>query len=133
MACFIAPVAEAIVTTCLTKAIKEKEKATKDQDSRECEVPKLHFSQKLSWLNNMLWGGSALLAFEHAWHGEITPFFPFLTAMESSEEALQMLHEISTVGVSMSLLVTAVWGLMVVVAGTMEKQARASINVTKKQ
>jgi len=34
----------------------------------------------LGWLTNMLWGGSLLLAFEHVWHGEETPWFPFLTA-----------------------------------------------------
>lgn len=25
----------------------------------------------MNWLNNMLWGGSALLAFEHVWHGSV--------------------------------------------------------------
>lgn len=67
MACFIAPVAEAVVVTAATKIVKKKEK-------KNSGIP---FSRKLKWLTNMLWGGSALLAFEHLWHGEIVPFFLF--------------------------------------------------------
>jgi hypothetical protein len=70
----------------------------------------------------MLWGGSALLAFEHVWHGEVVPFFPFLTAVKDGEAA-GMLHEMATAGVGMALLVTAVWGLMVAVSSFMEKHA----------
>ncbi|MCM1159036.1 MAG: hypothetical protein NC300_12175 [Bacteroidales bacterium] len=126
MACFLVPTGEAIITTIMTKAFqsKEKEEALK-LDAREAEKvveAKLPFSKKLSWLNKMLWGGSALLAFEHVWHGEVAPWFPFLTAMESADEAAAMLHEMSTVGVSMAVLVTAVWGLMVLITKTMEKR-----------
>ena len=56
----------------------------------------------------MLWGGSALLAFEHVWHGEVVPFFPFLTAVKTGETA-EMLAEIGSTGVLMSAIVTAVW------------------------
>ena len=63
MACFTVPVAEAIVTTAITKIVKSKEKAGKS--SSKGEVMKVKFSEKLSWLNKMLLGGSALLAFEH--------------------------------------------------------------------
>ena len=73
----------------------------------------------------MLWGGSALLAFEHVWHGEVVPFFPFLTAVENGEAA-EMLHEMATAGVSMALLVTAVWGIMVGVVSIFEKHAKKS-------
>ena len=69
----------------------------------------------------MLWGGSALLAFEHVWHGEVVPFFPFLTAVKDGN-AMEMLHEMATAGVSMALLVTAVWGIMVGVVSMMEKK-----------
>ena len=61
----------------------------------------------------MLWGGSALLAFEHIWHGEVTPWFPFLTAAGNPEDAMAMLHEMATTGVAMAVLVTAVWAGMV--------------------
>jgi hypothetical protein len=57
----------------------------------------------------MLLGGSVLLAFEHVWHGEIVPWFPFLTAMSDPEDTAEMLHEMATIGVSMAVLVTVVW------------------------
>jgi hypothetical protein len=57
----------------------------------------------------MLWGGSGLLAFEHLWHGEITPFFPFLTAANDPADTAEMLHEMATSGTSMAALVTLVW------------------------
>lgn len=124
MACFLVPTGEAIVTTILTKAFKSKEKAEltpASDEIHEAVSSKIPFSKKLSWLNNMLWGGSALLAFEHIWHGEVVPWFPFLTAMESPEEATAMLHEMSTVGVSMAVLVTAVWGIMVMASDIIMK------------
>ena len=71
----------------------------------------------------MLWGGSALLAFEHVWHGEIVPWFPFLTAAGDAEEASIMLHEMATVGVSMAILITAVWGVMLLVTKMAENKA----------
>lgn len=136
MACFIVPAAEAIVTTVMAKAFqaKEKEEALKLDTAEAGDVvrAKIPFSRKLSWLNKMLWGGSALLAFEHVWHGEVVPWFPFLTAMENAEEATAMLHEMSTVGVSMAILVTAVWGIMVLVSKAMEKSAEKAPQLIKK-
>ena len=126
MACFTVPAAEAIITTVAEKIIKSKEKkaglsgAVDTKNENKDEVAKISFSTKLGWLNKMLWGGSALLAFEHVWHGEVVPFFPFLTAVENGE-ASEMLHEMATAGVSMALLVTAVWGVMVGVTSLIEK------------
>ena len=128
MACFTVPAAEAIVTTIAGKIIKSKEKhQTLDASKNTTDVstPKIPFSTKIGWLNKMLWGGSALLAFEHVWHGEVVPFFPFLTAVENGEAA-EMLHEMATAGVSMALLVTAVWGIMVGVVSLFEKRADKS-------
>ena len=76
MACFLVPTGEAIVTTVLAKAFKSKENAEASDNNiseevHEAVASKIPFSKKLSWLNNMLWGGSALLAFEHVWHGEM--------------------------------------------------------------
>ena len=125
MACFTVPAAEAIVTTIAGIIIKSKEKhQTIDASKNTTDVssPKIPFSTKIGWLNKMLWGGSALLAFEHVWHGEVVPFFPFLTAVENGE-ASEMLHEMATAGVSMALLVTAVWGIMVGVVSLFEKHA----------
>ena len=81
------------------------------------------FSRKLKWLNRLLWGGSGLLAFEHVWHGEITPWFPFLTAAGNPADAAEMLHEMATAGVGMAALCTAVWGIMLVVSSKIEKRA----------
>ncbi len=131
MACFLVPAAEAIITTIVTKAIKAKEtepKALKAENGNcitgaETKVP---FSRKLKWLNNMLWGGSVLLAFEHVWHGEVVPWFPFLTAASNPADSAVMLHEMCTIGVSMAVLVTAVWAVIVLVTNTMEKKALKS-------
>lgn len=116
MACFLVPAAEAVVTTAVSKAIEKKEGSSKATEAKEC------FSSKLKRLNHFLWGGSALLAFEHLWHGEIQPFFPFLTAASNAEDATEMLHEMSTVGVTMAVLVTAVWAVLTFATGKIEKR-----------
>jgi len=123
MACFTVPAAEAIITTVAEKIIKSKEKNQTVKNSKESDSVKIPFSTKLGWLNKMLWGGSALLAFEHVWHGEVVPFFPFLTAVENGETA-EMLHEMATAGVAMAALVTAIWGIMVGVTSFFEKQSK---------
>ena len=123
MACFVIPATEAIITTVATKIIEKKEMAA--DNSELTVVNKELFSTKLKRLNKMLWGGSALLAFEHLWHGEIQPFFSFLTAAANEADAVNMLHEMSTVGVTMALLVTIVWGIsnVVIARNTMEEKA----------
>mgnify|MGYP007069974341 CR=1 FL=1 len=64
---------------------------TLTESAAEAKIP---FSRKLKWLSAMLWGGVILLAFEHLWHGEIAPFFPFLTAMSDAASTAEMLKEI---------------------------------------
>ena len=125
MACFIVPATEAIITTVAQKVIKKKE-AKNDSKSGET---KLRFSEKLKWLNGMLWGGSGLLAFEHLWHGEITPFFPFLTAANDPADTAEMLHEMATSGSAMAILVTAVWAVVALAA---DKITTAQKNEKKK-
>ena len=122
MACFIVPATEAIVTTVAQKVIKKKAGDNKSET-------KLRFSEKLKWLNGMLWGGSGLLAFEHLWHGEITPFFPFLTAANDPADTAEMLHEMATSGSAMAILVTAVWAVVAVAA---DKITAAQKNEKKK-
>ena len=114
MACFIAPVAEAAAVSVIAKKVKKNEGETN---------VKIPFSRKVKWLSNMLWGGSALLVFEHIWHGEVVPFFPFLTAVQTQTGAFEMLKEIATIGVTMGLIVTAVWGGMLAVVHQFEKFA----------
>ena len=136
MACFLVPAAEAIVTTVAAKVIKSKEKEESVKlslsDGSVRETSKIKFSEKLGWLNKLLWGGSALLAFEHLWHGEIVPFFPFLTAVETGETA-DMLAEMFSAGVSMAVLVTAVWGVMLAVSSVMEKKAVRSESLSTEE
>lgn len=113
MACFTAPLAEAVIVKAVEKSI-EKKGGSEASD-------KVPLVTKVKWLSTMLFGGSALLAFEHIWHGEITAWFPFLTAMSNKEDTVTMLKEIGTVGVSMAVLITAVWLIMCKVADIVVK------------
>lgn len=126
MACFLVPAAEAVITTVAAKVMKSKEKEETVKvsfaDGMVEDAAKIKFSTKLGWLNKLLWGGSALLAFEHVWHGEVVPFFPFLTAVETGETA-EMLAEMGSAGVTMAVLVTAVWVGMLAVSSAVEKRA----------
>ena len=114
MACFIVPLTQAIATSAYRKRVESQKSKVERQDS--------FISRNLPSLEKMLWGGSALLAFEHVWHGEVVPYFPFLTAAENPEDFAQMLREIAINGVGMSLLVTAVWGVMLYVSKKLEKR-----------
>jgi hypothetical protein len=127
MACFLVPTAEAIVTTVAANILQRKQKekevsAVLNETSVFEQKGKLPFFRKLRWLSNLLWGGSALLAFEHVWHGEVTPWFPFLTAASNPGDAAEMLYEMSTIGVTMAVLVTAIWGGMLAVSRIVEKR-----------
>ena len=114
MACFTAPLAQALVVTAAKSACKDR--AAKSRNP---------FVRRLGWLQKMLFGGSFLLAIEHVWHGEITWRYPFLTAVKDGDTA-GMLHEIATLGVAMAVLITAVWAVMVVVSSALEKRDAAA-------
>ena len=105
MACFLVPGAEAVVVSVVQKAVKDEKK--KEQIKKS-----LH----LDWLSKLLWGGTILLAVEHVWHGEVVPWPPFLTAMANPADISEMLHEMATVGGTMAGVITAVWGIMVLIA-----------------
>jgi hypothetical protein len=113
MACFLVPMGEAIVTTVVQKVIEKREKKS---GVAHIEKAGLTWSRKLGWLNKMLWGGTALLALEHVWHGEVVPWPPFLTAMYNPGDIAPMLHEVATVGVAMAAIVTIVWAIIVLIA-----------------
>lgn len=127
MACFIVPATEAVITTVAAKVLQKKESNSESTQIQlnhtTTDTVKIPFSRKLKWLNNLLWGGSALLAFEHVWHGEVTPWFPFLTAAGNPVDAAEMLNEMAAAGVGMTVLVTAVWGGMLTVSHMFEKRA----------
>ena len=116
MACVLVPLTEAVVTTIATKAVKNHEQKA-EVERHLNSVNKIALSRKLKWLSNLLYGGSALLAFEHIWHGEIVPFFPFLTA-----DMAEVLREMATTGTAMSVLVTAVWAGIVALSSSMAKR-----------
>ena len=96
MACFIVPLTQAVATTIYRKT-------TKHQES--------FVGRNLKTLELMLWGGSLMLIVDHIINGEVTYLYPFFTALETEGGALVMLREMLTVGVPMSVLVTAVWAI----------------------
>ena len=131
MACFLVGAAEAIVVTVASKAIKasesKKELAVRSKGGDKAvdtlrEKQGIPWSRKLMWLAYLLWGGAFLLAYEHVWHGEVVPWFPFLTAMNDPGDTAEMLHEMSTVGVTMAVIVTVVWALLCVAADLILKR-----------
>jgi hypothetical protein len=123
MACFLVPMGEAIVTTVIQKVVKNKEKEAEAEGFKQTG---LTWSRKLSWLNNLLWGGVALLAFEHLWHGEIVLWPPFLTAMKNPADVAPMLHEMETIGAGMAIFVSIIWLVMVLVADSKAKSIPAA-------
>ena len=127
MACFLVSAAEAVVVTAVRKVSEKKIESdlkvevdsVESSDAAEAgktNGAKLPLHRKLKWLSNMLWGGSFLLMFEHIWHGEVVPWFPFLTAMSDHADMMEMFKEMATVGVSMAVLITLVWAGICAVA-----------------
>lgn len=123
MACFVVPAGEALLVSAVRKVVERKVKKGewKVDDPGYTRVNAL--LRKSKWLSNLLWGGSTLLAFEHVWHGEIVPWFPFLTAAYSAEGTAEMLREMATVGVTMAAVISLVWVVMVLVSIRVEKGA----------
>ena len=122
MACFLVSAAEAVIVTAVEKAEEKKEMGAGASGAGHAQPAAIPMSRKLKWLARMLWGGAVLLAFEHVWHGEVVPWFPFLTAMSDPADAAEMFHEMATVGVVMALLVTAVWIAMCAAADAIAKR-----------
>ena len=102
MACFTVPLATAVATGVAKRSLPE-------------SMHRNPFVAKLGWLGRMMVGGSFLLCIEHIYHGEIIFTPPFLTAVRDGEVS-GMLHEMATRGVAMTVLLVAVWSLMVAVS-----------------
>lgn len=129
MACFLVPAAEAVVVTAVAYGMKAKEKkvptlndSAVEEAANAVENVTIAVSTKLMWLANLLWGGCLLLCYEHIWHGEVVPWFPFLTAMASPDETSVMLSEMRSVGGMMAIEITVVWVLIVLVANAIVKR-----------
>ena len=97
MSCFIVPLVQAIGTTAYRKAHTKPFKTTLGR-----EIPSLE---------KMLWGGTVMLIVDHIINGELTWKFPFFTALGETGGFSAMLHEMLTVGLPISLLLTAVWAV----------------------
>lgn len=128
MACFLVSAAEAVVVGVVKKAEKKHEEKLIESGEQVVQN-KVPLSRKLSWLFYMLIGGAVLLMFEHVWHGEVVPWFPFLSAINDPEETTQMLHEMATVGTTMAGLITVIWiGMCLVADRIVKRQNDASEN-----
>lgn len=123
MACFVAPAAAAVVTTVVQKVVKNREGAA--AGTQGCKTA-CKWTQRLRWLNTMLWGGVVLLALEHLWHGEVVPWPPFLTAMQTPGEVGPMLHEILTYGLTMTAVILVAWGIVVGIVELRSRDRRTS-------
>ena len=116
MACFLVPTAEAIIVKAVETVEKKREEKAVESGKVVEKKPSVPLSRKFKWLTWLLVGGAVLLAFEHIWHGEITAWFPFLTAMSDPADTSEMLHEMATVGTTMAGIITVVWVGMCIAA-----------------
>lgn len=127
MACFLVPLTEAVLTSAV-KGIYGKVVTKSTISEAEKNLKLESFNSKVSILQKMLYGGSFLLAIEHIYHGEVVFYPPFLTAMNDPADTVEMLNEMSTVGVSMAVLVTAGWGIGLFVTHLLKKSKKAQLS-----
>ena len=114
MACFTAPLAAAIAAGIARRTVAHKEPSET-----------ISWATKLGWLEKLSFGGCALLAFEHIWHGEIIFQFPFLTGVRDGNAA-EVMREIATVGGAMTALIVAVWIGMLIVSSLIVKRGKTA-------
>jgi len=95
MACFLVPMAEAVVTTIVRK------KSKGNNPSR--------LVKELPSLEKMLWGGTLVLITDHIVNGELTLSFPFFTALNQIDGGMLFLKELLYAGLPMALVLTLVW------------------------
>ncbi len=69
------------------------------------------FKRNVPALEKMLWGGTMMLIVDHIINGELSWSFPFFTALNEVGGVRVFLNELLTVGVPMSLALTAFWVL----------------------
>ena len=84
------------------------------------------FARHLPALEKMLWGGSVMLVVDHIINGELTWRFPFFTALENAGGGAVMLREMLTVGVPMSIVITAVWAVYAILKSRVPKSRVSS-------
>ena len=104
MSCFVVPLAQAMVTSAIRKS-----------NEKHNHSERSIFSRHLPTLEKMLWGGSVMLVVDHIINGELTWKFPFFTALKLEGGGAVMLREMLTVGVPMSLAITAIWAVYAII------------------
>ncbi len=127
MACFLVPLTEAVVISA-AKAISTKVVAKKTVQTADKKLKLESFIKKVNVLQNMLYGGSFLLAVDHVFSGELSWRAPFLTALKNPADTQVMLHEIATVGVAMSLSITVLWGIWAIAKTFVEKRRTRKVS-----
>jgi hypothetical protein len=129
MACFVAPAGVAIVTTVVQIVLKNKGKTQGNPRTGEhAQYARGKWAGRLGWLNAMLWGGSIMLVLDHVWRGEVVPWPPFFTALETPGAVGPMFREIATLGLAMTAGVVVAWGIMVAVAELAGRRAAARVH-----
>jgi len=112
MACFTVTAATAIGVAVARHIVKHHEKKVEKVEITNANTDTLTTSKKLGILEIALLGRSFILAGEHILHGEVTFTFPFLTAIKEGADAVKtMLLEMGTVGVGMTVVIVAAWGI----------------------
>ena len=104
MACFLVPAAEAVVVTAVALTLKKKEEKLTLPAHEAVGTRAPAQEKKFTWSRKL-----------------------FLLSMSNPEDKAVMLHEMATVGVTMSAVVTAVWGIAVtVVSAKFKKRAKTA-------
>ena len=114
MSCFIVPLAQAMITSTYRKV--------NEKTIENAESP---LKRHVPALEKMLWGGSVMLVVDHVINGELSWRFPFFTALEEAGGGAVMLREMLTVGLPMSVVITAVWAVYALV-----KEHRKKVKLT---
>lgn len=109
MCCFIAPMTEAVIVTVANVVLQHTEKCAAPQ--KQAKLLRV-IRKNLHALSAMLWVVTGVLIIDHVANGELTFTYPFFTAAVSSNGISQMLHEIYTVGIAMSIFVTIAWAIL---------------------
>ena len=110
MACFVVPLVQAVATSVYRK---RNSKAVSSPDASP-------FMRHLPSLEKMLWGGMLMLIVDHIINGELTWRLPFFTALDQVGGGSVMLKEMLTVGVPMSVVLTAAWAVWAIIKSKKE-------------
>ena len=101
MSCFLVPMMQALATS-----------AYRRHNISSIENPGSGvFKHNVPTLEKMLWGGTLMLVADHILSGELTWRFPFFTALNQTDGIYAILEEMLTVGLPLSLTITAAWAI----------------------